>query len=119
MAMRVGQNDDIYDFYFNGPRQTTRRFAVSRLIGDSLHFNNDERLRPATKSKTSRQKFQRAFAQAFLCPIDALMDKVKTEEPDEDDIAKAAEYFNVSPLMIRTTLVNKGKLERETLNLVD
>ncbi|MEI7731027.1 MAG: hypothetical protein WCO56_28025 [Verrucomicrobiota bacterium] len=101
--------------YFDRPTTTTRRFAASRLIGDHLYFASQERLLPATRAKTSRQKFQRAFAQEFLCPVDALLEKIQTTQPDEYDITEAADHFHVSPLMIRTTLVNKGELEREAL----
>ncbi|MBI4024086.1 MAG: hypothetical protein HY360_03840 [Verrucomicrobia bacterium] len=107
------------DIYFDRPSSTTRRFAVSRLLGDYLYFANQERLIPATHAKTSRQKFQRAFAQEFLCPIDALLEKIQTTQPDEDDISEAATHFHVSPLMVRTTLVNHGKLEREALTWTD
>lgn len=75
-----------------------------------------ERLLPATDTQTFRQKFQRAFAQAFLYPFDALQDKLGTKTPDDDDIADAAEYFQVSPLLVRHVLVNKGVLERDGLN---
>ena len=97
-------------------RVTSRRFAVSRLIGDSFYAGDQDRLLPATKTQTARQKFQRAFAQAFLCPFDALQDKLGTKTPDDDDIADAAEYFQVSPLLVRNVLVNKGVLERDGLN---
>ena len=107
------------DIYLDRPIFTTRRFAVSRLLGDHLYFTNQERLLPATRAKTSRQKFQRSFAQEFLCPIDALLEKIQTALPDEDDISEAAKYFQVSPLMIRTTLVNYGQLEREALTWAD
>jgi hypothetical protein len=46
------------------------------------------------------------------------MEKIQTEQPDEDDIAEAAHSFEVSPWMVQTTLVNKGELDRETLNWV-
>jgi hypothetical protein len=108
-----------FDIYFNRPSNTTRRFAASRLLGDYLYFSNQERLLPATGAKTSRQKFQRSFAQEFLCPIDALLEKIRTKQPDEDDISEAAAYFHVSPLMVRTTLVNNGQLEREALTWAD
>jgi Zn-dependent peptidase ImmA (M78 family) len=108
-----------FDIYFNRRNPTTRRFAASRLLGDHLYFTNRERLLPATHTKTSRQKFQRAFAQEFLCPIDALREKIQTAEPNEDDISEAAAHFHVSPLMVRTTLVNNGQLEREALTWPD
>lgn len=114
-----GEKDRAFDIYFDRPRSTTRRFALSRVLGDYLYFGNEERLIPATHAKTSRQKFQRSFAQEFLCPIDALLGKIQTREPNDDDIAEAAEYFGVSPMMITTTLVNHGKLEREALASVE
>jgi Zn-dependent peptidase ImmA (M78 family) len=118
LGLRTGDNGT-FDIYFNRRSNTTRRFATSRLLGDYLYFSNQERLLPATHAKTSRQKFQRSFAQEFLCPIDALLAKIQTAQPDEDDISEAADYFQVSPLMVRTTLVNHGQLEREALAWAD
>jgi hypothetical protein len=114
LALRAETNDGV-DIYFNSSWSTSRRFATGRMIGDHLHFADHGRLIPATDAKTSRQQFQRAFAQEFLCPFDALLEKIQTEQPKEDDIAEAAAYFEVSPLMVRTTLVNKGGLDREVL----
>ncbi len=111
------KTDGGYDIYFSKRFSTSRRFVVSRLIGDHLYYANNERLRPATRTKTSRQKFQRAFAQELLCPFDTLMEKLDTHEPDEEDITEAAQYFDVAPLMVRTILVNKGVLERESLSI--
>ena len=84
-------------------------------MGDYLYHANGDRLIPATEARTSRQQFQRAFAQEFLCPIEALQEKIQTDQPDEEDIAEAADHFGVSPLLVRTTLVNKGELDREVL----
>lgn len=105
------------NIYLNRPHPTTRRFALSRLLGDQLHFNQKEKLLPSTDTKTSRQKFQRAFAQEFLCPFDALIDKLGNRAPSEDDISSAADYFDVSPLLVRTTLVNRGQLDRMSLHI--
>jgi hypothetical protein len=113
-ALRTREHDT-FDLYFDRPSPTTRRFAVSRLIGDQLWFDNQERLFPATHAKTSRQKFQRAFAQEFLCPIHELLKMIPAQNPDEDDISEAAKHFQVSPLLIRTTLVNHHELGREAL----
>jgi len=118
LALRTGTNGSL-DLYFNSAWSTSRRFATSRVIGDHLYFTNQGRLIPATDARTSRQQFQRAFAQEFLCPIDALLERIQTTEPDEDDISEAAAHFHVSPLMVRTTLVNRGQLDREALNWVD
>ncbi|MEI7700489.1 MAG: hypothetical protein WCK86_11880 [Planctomycetia bacterium] len=104
-----------FDVYFDSKWNTSRRFCIARLIGDHLHVSDN--LLPATKAKTARQQFQRAFAQELLCPIDALLAKIQTDHPDDEDLAEAAAYFNVSPLMVQTTLVNKGELDREALNV--
>ncbi|MGO9201417.1 MAG: hypothetical protein ACLQM8_12915 [Limisphaerales bacterium] len=118
LGIRTGKGDT-FDIYFDRPIPTTRRFAACRLLGDNLYFANQERLLPATHAKTSRQKFQRAFAQEFLCPIDALLEKIQTTEPNEDDISEAALHFHVSPLMVKTTLVNHGQIDREALSWAD
>jgi hypothetical protein len=117
-AVRRGANG-LMDVYLNSRNSTTRRFAVCRMLGDHLYFSEKERLLPATHAKTSRQKFQRAFAQEFLCPIHALMEKLPIDEPDEDSVAEAAAYFHVSPLLVKTTLVNKGELDRDALKSTD
>jgi hypothetical protein len=87
LALQVGASDN-FDIYFNSSWSTSRRFASGRLIGDHLYFRNQGRLIPATEAKTSRQQFQRAFAQELLCPFDALVEKIQTEQPTEEDISE-------------------------------
>jgi len=100
------------------PLDTSRRFAVSRLLGDRLYSNDGEdRLSAATEAGTARQKFQRSFAQEFLCPFEALGDVLDSDSPSYDDLDSAAEHFQVSPLLIRTTLVNRNILPRDILDL--
>lgn len=118
IVLRTGSNGGFY-LYLNSEWSTSRRFACSRLLGDYLYQTNHERLIPATEAKTSRQQFQRAFAQEFLCPFDALLEKIQTEDPGEDDFQEAAGFFDVSPWVVQTTLVNKGELDRDTLVWVD
>ena len=92
-----------------------RRFALARIIGDHLVTADNEGLLPVTNAATDRQRFQRAFAQAFLCPFEALRDFLGGEEPDDDLMEEAAHRFEVSETAIRSILVNKGMLERERL----
>ena len=100
----------------NQRQLTARRFTLSRLVADYLvESPQGEPLLPATRAKTGRQKFQRAFAQEFLCPLDDLKSYLGTATPDDEDIDDAADYFEVSPLTIKMTLVNKRILEREML----
>lgn len=94
---------------------TGRRFAVARLLGDYLASADTEHLLPATATKTTRQKFQRAFAQQLLCPVDDLKQFLDTDHPDDERIEDAALEFNVSPLLIKTTLVNQNLLNRQVL----
>ncbi len=93
-----------------------RRFELCRLIADGLVAAEGDLLLPATVSRTSRQKFQRAFAQEFLCPFDALRERLGPSAPTDEDVEDAAAHFEVSPLVIQTTLVNKGILPRDLLS---
>jgi hypothetical protein len=115
VAFRRGGSESQVNLFFHSLRPTGHRFAAGRLLGDHCSFASSERLIPETEAKTARQQFQRAFAQEFLCPFDALKETIATEHPDEEDIAKAADHFGVSPLLVRTTLVNKGELDRQAL----
>ena len=56
------------------------------------------------------QKFERSFATEFLCPWAELDDAT-----DEDVLEDVAERYGVSPLLVRTSLVNKGKIPRYRL----
>lgn len=38
-----------------------------------------------------------------------------SRQPSGDDVQDAADHFEVSPLTIKTTLVNKGDLPRDAL----
>jgi hypothetical protein len=113
-AVRKGHNGTV-DVYLHSRIPANRRFALSRLIGDHLYFKNGEKLIPATHAGTVRQKFQRAFAQELLCPHAALLEKMQTDHPDQDDIVEAAKYFHVSDWVVTSTLVNKGQLDRSSL----
>jgi hypothetical protein len=93
-----------------------RRFELCRLIADALVAPRHERLLPATNAKTTRQKFQRAFAQEFLCPYDELQARLQLKPgdppPEDEEIEEAARYFEVSPRLIQSKLANKGYLSR-------
>lgn len=91
-----------------------RRFELARVMGDRIAGNQDGLLLPATNSQTYRQKFQRAFAAELLCPFEALEDLLQ-DDYSAETIQDAAEHFEVSPLTVRTLLVNHGRLAREDL----
>lgn len=104
-----------FSVFLHRRHPTGRRFALARLAGDHLEATATEKLLPSTDARTARQKFQRAFAQEFLCPFADLTAYLETEHPTDEAIETAAEHFEVSPLVIKTTLVNKGLMDREAL----
>jgi hypothetical protein len=101
-------------FAFRKRWSTSRRFELCRAIGDVIWSQGDP-LGPIADSKTARQRFQRAFAQAFLCPFDALMSFIGTTKPTGDEVEAAARHFDVSSWVIRTVLVNKKVIDRDQL----
>jgi hypothetical protein len=95
--------------------ESGRRFELARLLCDRLVRPTGGKLFPATRSHTYRQKMQRAFAAELLSPFEAVEERLAgdySSETQED----VAEYFDVSPMTIRTLLVNHGRLEREELS---
>lgn len=108
---------DTFDVFLKSPYPVNRRFALLRLIGDHLTAPPQDKLLPATpRAGTQRQKFQRAFAQEFLCPYADLVKYLGETEPTDDVIEDAAHYFDVSSQMVETILVNKGEVSRERLS---
>src|ERR1700676_306115 len=109
-ARRVSGDGEAWNAVLRSQQETGRRFELCRLIADGLLAPDDERLLPVTRAKTSRQKFQRSFAQELLCPFDALMERLggpsRENPPEDDDIDETAQYFNVSTRVIESTLAN-------------
>ena len=95
--------------------KTGRRFELARILGDQLIGADDHRLSPVTRSYTYRQKMQRAFAAELLAPFEAVDDLLAGDYSDEQQ-QDVAEHFQVSPLTIRTLLVNHRRIERDDLD---
>jgi hypothetical protein len=92
-----------------------QRFYLARMIGAALVLPLDEHVIPVTDSGSALQKLERSFAQEFLCPWAALDAFTDEHGIDEDAISDAAEHFEVSEWLVRTTLVNRGKVTRDQL----
>ena len=105
-----------FQFSWNRRHHTSRRFALARLVADHIVAPSTETLLPGTDAATTRQRFQRAFAQEFLCPFEDLMEYLDTDQPDSEAIERAAHHFDVSIQMVGTTLVNRGILGGESLS---
>jgi len=76
---------DRLDICLNTSYPTNHRFALPRLVGDRLYSLDTDKFQPVTTVKTARQKFQRAYAQEFLCPSDALKDFVGEDFGEEKE----------------------------------
>ncbi len=111
-GFRNGTRDTL-SVFIRTPIPSNRRFALLRLVADHLWGPPEDTLLPATRhSRTQRQKFQRAFAQEFLCPYSELMEYFGSGEATDDAMEDAARHFDVSPLVVKTVLVNKGEVDR-------
>lgn len=109
------ESEGAFKVAINKHRSSGRRFELARIAADNLYARADDFLLPCTMAKTARQKFQRAFAQELLCPYEELSGFLGSDTQNEDQIEDAANHFQVSPLLVRTTLVNRGDLDRDVL----
>jgi len=89
-----------------------KRFDLARIIGDHVMFGV-ENLHPATRSRTYRQKAQRAFAAELLSPFDVVDGMMADNYEDEEARQDVADHFGVSERTIETMLKNHGRLERD------
>ena len=97
-GVRNAGDFDAFHISMSAKRPSSRRFGLARLMADHIASAAEDALLPATRLKTERQKFQRAFAQEFLCPFDALNEHLgypDAEMVDEFAIHDAAEHFDV------------------------
>ena len=123
MALIAGVRDsgasDGFRVSLTAKHPHSRRFGLARLLADHIIADDGDTLLPATRRKTGRQKFQRAFAREFLCPFDDLREFLGDAAPGDEAIQDASERFGVSPLTIHAALVDKGVLGRESLDARD
>lgn len=114
LAVR-GPSEDKFKLILNRKHEPSRRFDVARLIGDHIFMNSGDQWRPATRSFTARQKFQRAFAAEFLCPSDELLRRYNGPFgfDDLDEITlRIAEDYKVSQQVVMHHLANRGQIPR-------
>lgn len=92
-----------------------RRFELARQFADAL-WRKDADFGIVSRSKSDRQKFQRAFAHNLLCPFDYLQRVIDVNEPTIEIMQKAARMFGVHPSVVRNQLVYKGYIPFENTN---
>lgn len=114
-AFRDSHRPERFGLSIRSPMLENRRFHFARLLVDQAVAEDGERLLPAAATQTSRQKLQRAFAAQLLCPYDELRAMLPTPIA-QDDVSEAAKGFEVSPLLVRSMLVNKGDLDRSSFS---
>ena len=114
IAFALDGNGDTGRVIFRSKWKTGRRFELARILGDRLMTAETGTLFPSTRASTYRQKMQRAFAAELLCPFDILYTNLDGDFSGEAQ-QEMAEYFEVSPFTVRTSLVNRGLLAREDI----
>jgi len=107
-AIGIPDNNNRYKFVPRKKHPLAKRFELARLLGDYLLTANAEgQWLTSTDLSTARQKYQRAFAAEFLCPISVLEDYL-TGDFSESAIEDATEYFQVSKETVNSLLKNNG-----------
>lgn len=96
-------------------RAHDRRFELARQFADAVWQRNSD-FGIVSRSKSDRQKFQRAFGHSLLCPFDDLQYILDVNDPTPEAMESAARKFGVNKSVVRNQLVYKGYLPFENSN---
>ncbi|MEQ9358500.1 ImmA/IrrE family metallo-endopeptidase [Coleofasciculus chthonoplastes] len=108
ISVAVPLKENRFNFHPRKKHPIAKRFELARLIGDYLFYGNrGESWLTSTDLRTSRQKYQRAFAAEFLCPLSSLQDYLDNDY-SESAIEDAGDYFQVSSQTVESILANNG-----------
>lgn len=108
ISVAVPSTENVFNFHPRKRHPIAKRFELARFIGDYLlDDNREESWLTSTDMRTSRQKYQRAFAAELLCPLSGLQAYLDSDY-SESALEDAAEYFNVSQQTVESILVNNG-----------
>ncbi|ALU90689.1 hypothetical protein [Herbaspirillum rubrisubalbicans] len=88
------------------------RFELMRQLGDAV-WAQEEHFGIVSRSKSDRQRFQRAFANSLLCPFDDIQRELDVANPTPEDMEEVARRYAVHPSVVRYQLVYKGYLPFE------
>ena len=112
-AIGRGEADGRMTYVSRKRHPIAKRFEFARFVADGIHDSGHpgrSHWLVATDLSTSRQKFQRAFAAEFLCPVDSLVENMNGDF-SETAVEDAADYFSVSDRTVRSLLINNGYIE--------
>lgn len=99
-------------YVFRKKLESGRRFEAARFFADHIFSaNSDSKWLASTDLWTSRQRYQKAFAAEYLCPIDDLRDFLDGDY-GTSAIDDAANHFQVSPYTVTSLLANNGVVPR-------
>lgn len=93
-------------------RPHDRRFELARQFADAIWQQNSD-FGIVSRSKSDRQKFQRAFGNSLLCPFDDLQYILDVNDATPEAMESAAKIFGVNKSVVRNQLVYKGYLPFE------
>lgn len=113
-ALGVKQDRHATRILFRRAAPLLRRFEAARFIGDDVGQAAAGGWLLCSDAKSARQKFQRAFGAELLCPMEGLLQHLGDDVSDAA-LTEAAGHFEVSPLTVRSQLVNHGYLPRDAL----
>lgn len=108
VSMAVPSENMRLRFYPRKKHPAAKRFELARFIGDHLLYGSrGSAWLTSTDLRTSRQRYQRAFAAEFLCPFSSLQAYLD-HDYSESALEDAAEYFQVSSQTVESVLTNQG-----------
>ncbi len=114
VSVGIPTDDQTIKFVPRKKHPISKRFELSRYVGDFIQTGSNQWL-TNTDLSTSRQKYQRAFAAEFLCPINGLINFLESDFSNEA-IEDAAEHFDVSEQTISSLLANNNYIEYQSIN---
>ncbi|MCY4005348.1 MAG: hypothetical protein OXE84_00745 [Rhodobacteraceae bacterium] len=85
-------------------KAVAQRFELARFVADRVRSEglSENQWLISSDLSTTRQKFQRAFAAEFLCPIDSLVDFLNGDF-SESGVEDAADHYDVNEITRQDT----------------
>lgn len=112
VAVAIPTDDHQLKFVPRKRNPIGQRFELARFLGEYLRPSaNENRWLASTDLGTSRQKYQRAFAAEFLCPLNALRSFLNGDFTSYA-IEEAAYKFEVSEQTVTSLLLNNGDIHK-------